>query len=107
MIRKLSGDWETKKVFINGREVPLERSLKYVQHSKDEFSWGYFGTGNLQLSFAILYELTDDSDNSIVLYKDFCKDLILGLPYGDFSVEFDLEDWTQKQLELVIKESKK
>jgi hypothetical protein len=106
MTRILSGDWKNKKVFINGREIPLERSMKYFENKKDQFSYGHFGNGNKQLAFAIIYELTDDSDNSMVLYKDFCKHFISGLPFEDFSIEFDLEEWIQKQLELALKKSK-
>lgn len=104
MIRTLSGNWETKRAYINGREIPFHRARKYCQKSENEFSWGSYGTGAKQLSYAILYEILDDSDNCYVLYEEFNKDFILGLtPNKDFSVEFDIEKWIDDQLKKALK----
>ncbi len=106
MKRTLKGNWKTKQIFINSYELKPERSLQYVYHSPDGFSWGYGGSGPSQLSFAIILELTDDSDNSFVLYQSFKKDFIISLPQSDFCIQFDLEKWTEEQLTKAIKQNK-
>lgn len=42
---KIKGDWETRRVWINGKELLPGRSQKIVNHSPDGFAWGYGGSG--------------------------------------------------------------
>ena len=51
---EIRGDWDTKQVWIGGREVRPERSLRVRNHSPDGFSWGDGGSGPAQLALALL-----------------------------------------------------
>jgi len=57
MIIKLKGDFETRRVWLNGKELHPKRSQKVWNHSPDGFNWGYGGSGPAQLSLAICLEL--------------------------------------------------
>ena len=53
---QLSGDIETREVFINGSLLEPHQSLRIRKHSPDGFLWGYGGSGPAQLALAILLE---------------------------------------------------
>lgn len=89
MKHTLSGDAETREVYLDGKYLDPRPSQKYHNHSPDGFNWGYGGSGPAQLALAIMLKLTGKSDG----YQDFKFRFIAGLPQGqDFDVEFDDND---------------
>lgn len=48
------------RVYINGKQISLKKSLKIFRSNVNSFMWGYGGAGPTQLSFALLYELTNE-----------------------------------------------
>ncbi|GAJ01677.1 unnamed protein product, partial [marine sediment metagenome] len=48
----LQGEWETEKVWLNGKRLYPGKSQRVWNHSPDGFSWGYEGSGPAQLALA-------------------------------------------------------
>lgn len=48
----LKGNWETKKVWLDGKLLNIKKSQKVRFHS-EQFNWGYGGSGPSQLALAI------------------------------------------------------
>ena len=86
------------QVLIDGKEIDLEKSLKFVNHSPDGFSWGYLGSGPSQLAFAILLEMFGE-EAAKHFYQDFKRNIILPLPLGqDFVMTTEyVEKWYVKK----------
>ncbi len=85
---KIKGDWETRRVWINGKELLPGRSQKIVNHSPDGFNWGYGGSGPAQLALAILLRCLSNHQ-ALSRYQQFKWDVIAKLPRSDFEVELD------------------
>ena len=85
---KLKGIFTTQTVWLDGKILSPERSLKVYNHSPTGFSWGYLGSGPAQLALAIMLELTDQPHH----YQDFKSIFIANLPQSDFDVTFKLSD---------------
>lgn len=85
---KLKGDWATRRVWLNGRELNPGPSQKIWNHSPDGFNWGYGGSGPAQLALAICLKLYGDSYG----YQQFKWDYIATLPQSDFQLELDVPD---------------
>lgn len=83
----LSGDKDTREVYLNGKRLDPAHSLKVRNHSPDGFNWGYAGSGPAQLALAICLIVIGNPCN----YQAFKFDHIATLPQGDFDVtiEFD------------------
>lgn len=79
----LKGDWSTRKVWLNGKELSPKRSIKYRNHSPDGFNWGYGGSGPAQLALGICLELFGDEAAGRI-YQDFKWKLISTLPQTSF-----------------------
>lgn len=89
---KLKGNWETKKVWLNGLELALEPSQKIRNHSPDGFNWGYGGSGPAQLSLAICLSLYGEKGSNPSCYQNFKWDHIEGLPQSNFDVELEVKN---------------
>ena len=85
---KIKGDWETRRVWINGRELLPGRSQKIVNHSPDGFNWGYGGSGPAQLALAILLRFLSNRE-ALSRYQQFKWDVIATLPQSNFEIEVD------------------
>jgi hypothetical protein len=83
---EIRGHWETKQVWIGGREVRPERSLRVRNHSADGFSWGSAGCGTAQLALALLLELTHE-DLALLWYQDVEWYIVARLPQDDFVID--------------------
>ena len=87
MKHKLSGDGETREVYLDGKFLDPEPSQKIRNHSPDGFNWGYGGSGPAQLALAVVLKLTGKSDG----YQDFKFKTIASIPMDkDFDIEFEL-----------------
>lgn len=86
MKHTLSGEVETREVYLDGKYLDPKSSQKYHNHSPDGFNWGYGGSGPAQLALAIMLKLTGKPDG----YQDLFK-VIAAIPQGqDFDIEFEL-----------------
>ena len=87
MKHRLSGDNETRDVYLDGKWLDPAPSQKYHNHSPDGFNWGYGGSGCAQLALAIMLALTGKADG----YQDFKWKTIATIPFDkSFDIEFDL-----------------
>lgn len=93
---KITGEWRTRSVFIDGKELHPKQSQKVRNHSPDGFSWGYGGSGPAQLALAIMM-LVCSKEDAIFFYQDFKWEVIAPLPaQSDFEIEIDLLEWLNK-----------
>lgn len=82
----LKGDFQSRRVWLNGKELSPKRSQKVMNHSPDGFMWGYGGSGPAQLALAICIELFGQAA-ARKIYQDFKFKLIGGLPQTDFDTD--------------------
>lgn len=92
MKHKLKGEWSTKRVWLDGKELSPEKSQAVCNHSPDGFNWGYGGSGPAQLALAILLEVYQDPQLALPRYQKFKWEFIAGLPETDFEKDFDLPE---------------
>jgi len=79
----LKGDWASRRVWLNGKEIFPGKSQKVRNHSPDGFNWGYGGSGPAQLALAICIELYGE-ERARKVYQDFKWNYIATLPQSDF-----------------------
>lgn len=72
----IKGIWETRQVFINGKELLPEASQKIYNHSPDGFNWGYEGSGPAQLALALLLHYMSKEACPSLIYQSFKRDVI-------------------------------
>ena len=84
---RLSGDHESREVFLDGKPLDPSPSLKVRNHSPAGFNWGYGGSGPAQLALAIMLRVTGKSDG----YQDLKFKVIAGLPQSDFEAEVTID----------------
>lgn len=89
MKHSLRGEWETKRVWLDGEELLADESLKVYRHSPDLYNWGYEGSGPAQLALAIMLELMPE-DQAVRAYQIFKRIHIAALPKADFVYEFEM-----------------
>jgi hypothetical protein len=82
----IRGEWSTGRVWLDDRELSLERSQAVVNHSPTGFSWGYGGSGPAQLALALLLELTTE-EMALLWYQDVKWAIIAKLPQADFMLD--------------------
>lgn len=93
----LKGDFKTREVVLNHRELLPDESQELINHSPDGFAWGYGGSGPSQLALAVCMEVYK-GESGIPKYQEFKRDHIEPLPQSDFDViiEFKYEDYKPK-----------
>ena len=90
---KITGNWESKEVRINGNILSPERSQKVCNHSPDGFNWSYGGSGPAQLALAIMIQMAGEGVAERA-YQDFKWDVISKLPEADFELTVgEVWDW--------------
>ena len=67
---KITGNFESHKVYIDGSQLSPKQSQAIVNHSPTGFAWGYSGSGPAQLALALLLKYTDENKASR-LYQEF------------------------------------
>lgn len=91
---RLKGEWSSRRVWLNGKELHPGRSQKVWNHSPDGFNWGYGGSGPAQLALAICLQLYDKVGEGC--YQDFKFRYIATLPQSDF--DFDIVVPTKEEV---------
>lgn len=89
----LDGDWESKEVYINGRNLSPAKGQKLRNHSPDGFNWGYGGSGPAQLALSVCLFYFSDEGKAMACYQDFKFKVIAGLPQKDFAVKIDMNEF--------------
>lgn len=92
----ITGHYATRRVWIDGKPLPLRESLKVCNHSPTGFNWGYGGSGPAQLALAILLKFTD-KQTAVCLHQSFKSEFIA--PAGEkliISMK-DVVNWIKKQ----------
>lgn len=93
----IKGEWATRRVWIDGKELLPDDSLKVRNHSPDGFNWGYHGSGPAQLALAIMLVygggLYIES-----LYQEFKRVHIATLPQADFEIFVDIGKWIEGKM---------
>ena len=82
------------KVWLNGKPLSLNESLKYCSKSPSGFNWGYGGSGPAQLAHEICRQLYG---------LEICKKVFQGFKYrhiegireDSFDIEIDLGDFNR------------
>ena len=81
----LKGEAETRRAWLDGKELTPEESQAYRNHSPDGFSWGYGGSGPAQLALAVMLEINGKAFG----YQEFkWKELSTLIMDKDFEIEF-------------------
>lgn len=89
MTFQLTGCMHDREVRLNGMRLDPEPSKKIRNHSPDNFSWGYGGSGPAQLALAVLNELFPQ-EYAQKWYQQFKWDVIANLPQEDFHAEITI-----------------
>lgn len=79
----LEGVHEGNTLYLNGRMLPLKKSLAVANHSPTGFNWGYGGSGPAQSALAILLEYWP-REAALRYYQAFKFGYIAALPKCDF-----------------------
>jgi hypothetical protein len=87
----LKGNMGSRQVWLNGKPLTPERSLKEINHSPDGFCWGYGGSGPAQLALAVLLELYT-KERALAGYQKFKSEVIAALPQSDFEEQIEIQD---------------
>jgi hypothetical protein len=83
---QLKGVLQTGEVRLDGKSLAPDKSLRVVNHSPAGFSWGYGGSGSVQLALAVLIEILPEK-KAVAIHQDFKWKFIATLPEEDFEME--------------------
>ncbi len=87
--------------FVTYRELDLPLRTDIYQHSKNGFDWGNTSKGAVQLSFAILYQLSNQ-ETAAKYAKDFCEDVVKKLSSRDWILNAsDVLSWIEQNCDTV------
>lgn len=90
----IRGEFSSRKVYIDNKELLPFESQEIWNHSPDGFSWGYGGSGPAQLALAILLAFNVSKQTTQMLHQSFKWDIIARLPQSDFELEDKkVRDW--------------
>ncbi len=83
----------TNRLFLDGRELHSERSLKIYNHSPTGFNWGYLGSGPAQTALAICLEIMPHEWMARALYQSFKHAFVAGWQDDQFEETIDITDF--------------
>lgn len=96
---RIQGNWETREVKVDGKELDPKPSQEAWNHSPDGFAWGFGGSGPAQLALAILLAAGYSKEVAVSLHQAFKWDHVIYWPQADFDVEVDVDDWVKYYLD--------
>jgi len=87
--------------FVTYRELDLPVRADIYKHSKNGFDWGNSSKGALQLSFAILYQLSNE-ETATKYAKEFCEDIVKELNFRDWILKSsEVLSWIEQNCDTV------
>ena len=89
---KITGSFETREVWVNGKPLDPGPSLKVWCHSPSGFNWGYVRSRPAQLAQATPLRGAN-KDRAARLHQDFKREVIARLPQTDFEIRIDPKHW--------------
>jgi Family of unknown function (DUF6166) len=90
---RITGNWQTREVWIDGRRLDPRRSQQVWNHSPDGFNWGYAGSGPAQLALAILLVAGVDDERAVAWHQRFKFDTVATWPQTSIDLELDVAAW--------------
>jgi|SRR5271157_457812 len=85
---RIKGDFESRRVWIDGEELLPHESQKVYNHSPDGYNWSYNGSGPSQLALALALKICPDIASG---YQNLKFNFVSQLPQGDFEIEVSKE----------------
>ena len=82
----ITGQWESRKVQVDGKELTPYRSQKLFNHSPDGFNWSYGGSGPAQLALGLLLQFGATDEEAVRWHQTFKFQVIAALPAEDFQL---------------------
>ncbi len=83
---KLEGNWHSRQIWLDDKELLPGPSQKIINHSPDGFNWGYGGSGPGQLALAICHKIHPET--AVASYQRFKFEVVANLPQDTFTAEF-------------------
>lgn len=100
----IKGIYMENKLYHDGKEIPLGRSLKVRNHSPTGFQWNYLGSGPSQAALALLLEFGATDEEALNYYQEFKREIIANIPPQDFQMDDQrVIDWLEAK-RLFVKE---
>ena len=90
----VKGDWETRKVWVDGKELSPRYSQKVYNHSPDGFNWGYGGSGPAQFALAVCLEYLP-REIALNCYQDYKWKWIATLPQDNFETDLPIPTYVK------------
>src|SRR3990170_1610297 len=97
---KITGNFETREVRVDGKPLDPGPSLRVWCHSPSGFNWGYEGSGPAQLALAILM-LATDKETAVRCHQEFKRQVISRLPQSDFEIDIDVKHWLLQRFNIL------
>ncbi|MCB0518854.1 MAG: hypothetical protein KDD27_07945 [Saprospiraceae bacterium] len=80
------------KVWLNGKQLNLQASLKYCSKSPTGFNWGYGGSGPAQLAHEVCRQLYGLETANLV-FQDFKWRFLVTIEGDTFDLTLELEEF--------------
>lgn len=94
----IKGMYSENRLYHNGKEIPLERSLKVCSHSPTGFNWNYNGSGPAQSSLALLLHFGATDEEALEWHQEFKQEVIAQLPPTNFEMQDSVVlDWLESR----------
>jgi hypothetical protein len=90
---RIEGQWATRRVTVDGRDLSPAKSQRVWNHSPDGFNWGYGGSGPAQLALAILLHAGVHEERAVEYHQAFKWAVIAPLPQRDFAIDVNVLVW--------------
>ena len=81
------------QLWVDGKELNPQASLKIRNHSPDGFNWGYGGSGPAQAALAICLEIFPEVWMAEALYQQFKFSFVSRWTENEFVAEIDITDF--------------
>lgn len=90
----ITGDYNEHRIYVDGQEIDLERSLRLANHSPTGLSWGYLGSGPSQTALALLLEFSATDVEALAWYREFKEEIVSKIPQENFTMSNErVIDW--------------
>lgn len=104
----IKGEFATRRVWVDGKEMDPGEGRKIHDHSPDGFNWGYGGSGPAQLALTLVIETAKFIPRgdghlpimkAVPYYQDFKWEYVAQWPQSDFEVDIDAVGWLLRKID--------